>query len=81
MELSARNTLKGKVKQLSPGAVNTEVTVELPGGAEVVSIITKGIGRATETCRWQRRVCCHQSQRRDDRHRLMLPAYHPPVCR
>jgi molybdopterin-binding protein len=41
MEISARNTLKGTVKQVSPGAVNTEVTVELPGGAEVVSIITK----------------------------------------
>jgi molybdopterin-binding protein len=41
MEISARNTLKGKVKHVSPGAVNTEVTVELPGGAEVVSIITK----------------------------------------
>jgi molybdopterin-binding protein len=41
MEISARNTLKGRVKQVSPGAVNTEVTVELPGGVEVVSIITK----------------------------------------
>ena len=41
MQISARNNLKGKVKKLVPGAVNTEVTVELPGGAEVVSIITK----------------------------------------
>ena len=41
MDISARNTLKGKIKHVSPGAVNTEVTVELPGGAEVVSIITK----------------------------------------
>ena len=41
MEISARNTLKGTVKSISPGAVNTEVTVGLPGGAEVVSIITK----------------------------------------
>ena len=41
MEISARNNLRGKVKKLVPGAVNTEVTVELPGGAEVVSIITK----------------------------------------
>jgi molybdopterin-binding protein len=41
MNVSARNALKGKVKQVAPGAVNTEVTVELPGGAEVVSIITK----------------------------------------
>jgi molybdopterin-binding protein len=41
MPISARNTLKGRVKHIAPGAVNTEVTVELPGGAEVVSIITK----------------------------------------
>lgn len=40
MKLSARNTLKGKVKQIKPGAVNTEVVIELPGGAEIVSIIT-----------------------------------------
>jgi len=41
MKISARNVLKGKVKQLKVGTVNTEVVVELPGGAEVVSIITK----------------------------------------
>lgn len=41
MNISARNTLKGKVKKVSPGAVNTEVTVGLSGGAELVSIITK----------------------------------------
>jgi molybdopterin-binding protein len=41
VKLSARNVLKGTVKQVSPGAVNTEVLLELPGGAEVVSIITK----------------------------------------
>jgi len=41
MKVSARNVLKGKVKQVKPGAVNTEVIVELVGGAEVVSIITK----------------------------------------
>lgn len=41
MKLSARNVLKGKVKQVKHGAVNSEVIVELPGGAEIVSIITK----------------------------------------
>lgn len=41
MKISARNMLKGKVKKVNPGAVNTEVVVELQGGAEVVSIITK----------------------------------------
>jgi molybdopterin-binding protein len=41
MQISARNILKGKVKQITPGAVNTEVVVTVAGGAEVVSIITK----------------------------------------
>ncbi len=40
MKLSARNMLKGKVKKVVRGAVNSEVTLELPGGTEVVSIIT-----------------------------------------
>jgi molybdopterin-binding protein len=41
VKISARNVLKGKVKSVNHGAVNSEVVVELPGGAEVVSIITK----------------------------------------
>jgi molybdopterin-binding protein len=41
MNISARNLLKGRVKQIIQGAVNTEVIIELPGGAEIVSIITK----------------------------------------
>jgi molybdopterin-binding protein len=41
MKLSARNILKGKVKKVVHGAVNSEVTVTLSGGAELVSIITK----------------------------------------
>jgi molybdopterin-binding protein len=41
MKISARNVFKGVVKELEHGAVNSEVVVELPGGLEVVSIITK----------------------------------------
>ena len=41
MKISARNTLKGTVKHVAVGAVNTEVTLVLPGGEEIVSIITK----------------------------------------
>ncbi len=41
MRISARNVLKGKVKRVNHGAVNSEITVELPGGGEIVSIITK----------------------------------------
>ncbi|MBP1716010.1 MAG: transporter [Deltaproteobacteria bacterium] len=41
MKISARNVLQGEVKRLVHGAVNSEVTIALPGGIEVVSIITK----------------------------------------
>ena len=40
MRLSARNILKGKVVKITKGAVNSEVTLQLPGGEQVVSIIT-----------------------------------------
>ncbi len=41
MEISARNVLKGKVAKVVHGMVNSEVTVELSGGIEHVSVITK----------------------------------------
>jgi molybdopterin-binding protein len=41
MKISARNILKGKVKKITPGSVNSEVVLELPGGQEITSIITK----------------------------------------
>jgi molybdopterin-binding protein len=41
VKLSARNVLKGKVKNIVHGAVNTEVLIELPGGANITSVITK----------------------------------------
>jgi len=41
MKVSTRNTLKGKVKKIEHGSVNSEVVIELPGGQEIVSIITK----------------------------------------
>jgi len=41
MKISARNMLKGRVLAVEPGAVNTEVRVELAPGIEMTSIITK----------------------------------------
>ena len=41
MRLSARNVLKGTIKEITPGAVNSEIVIQLPGGQEVASIITK----------------------------------------
>jgi len=40
MKISARNILKGKIVKIVHGAVNSEVTIELPGGSQLVSIIT-----------------------------------------
>ncbi len=40
MKLSARNILKGKVLKITKGAVNSEITLELAGGEQIVSIIT-----------------------------------------
>jgi molybdopterin-binding protein len=41
MKLSARNILKGTVKEVTHGAVDSEVVIELSPGVEVVSVITK----------------------------------------
>lgn len=41
MQVSARNALKGTVKNIVVGSVNTEVTIEVAPGVEVTSIITK----------------------------------------
>jgi len=40
LKFSARNQLKGKVVKVEEGAVNGVVTIELPGGQQVVSSIT-----------------------------------------
>jgi len=41
MEISARNVFKGKVGKVVNGMVSSEVTIELAGGIELVSVITK----------------------------------------
>ena len=38
--LSARNILTGVISNIVPGAVNDEVTIDMPGGSTVTSIIT-----------------------------------------
>ena len=48
MKFSARNVLKGNVKSITTGAVNDEIVVELPGGNEIVSIITKASAERLE---------------------------------
>jgi molybdopterin-binding protein len=46
MKISARNVLKGTVTRIVAGAVNSEVTIRLPGGTEIVSVITKASVKA-----------------------------------
>lgn len=41
MRISARNMLKGKIKQINTGAVNSEVIIETAGGETIVSVITR----------------------------------------
>ncbi|MCW5892976.1 MAG: TOBE domain-containing protein [bacterium] len=40
MEISARNQLKGRITGITPGAVMSEVVVDV-GGQEVVAMISK----------------------------------------
>jgi molybdate transport system regulatory protein len=42
MKLSARNQFTGKVKAIKMGSVMAEVVVDIGGGHEVVSAITRG---------------------------------------
>jgi len=41
MQVSARNCFKGTVKSVNVGAINSEITLEIAPGIEVVSTITK----------------------------------------
>lgn len=46
MKLSARNVLEGTVKQVTHGAVESEIVIELSPGVEIVATITKGSAEA-----------------------------------
>ena len=41
MKLSARNQLKGTVKKITEGAVNSEVVIEVAPGIELTAVVTK----------------------------------------
>jgi molybdopterin-binding protein len=40
MKFSARNVFQGKVASVKKGPVNSEVTIKLPGGLEIVATVT-----------------------------------------
>ena len=48
MRVSSRNVLEGTVKSIVHGVVNSEVTIELPGGQQIVSVITKASAHRLE---------------------------------
>jgi molybdopterin-binding protein len=41
MALSARNQLKGVVKDIVTGIVTAKVTIDIGGGKEIVAVVTK----------------------------------------
>jgi len=41
MKLSARNVFKGTVLKVTPGAINSEVTVKVAEGIEMVAVVSK----------------------------------------
>jgi molybdate transport system regulatory protein len=43
-KLSARNQLAGKIARVQTGAVNTEVSIDLPGGGTIAAIVTRDSG-------------------------------------
>ena len=48
MKISSRNVLEGRVKKLVHHDVHTEVTIELPGGQELVSVVTNASAHRLE---------------------------------
>lgn len=41
MKISARNNLKGTIKEIKYGEVLAELVIELSGGTEITSLITR----------------------------------------
>jgi len=41
MKISARNILKGTVKEITPGAINSNVVIDIGNGLEIAAQITK----------------------------------------
>lgn len=46
MKISARNSFKGSITALTPGAVNSEIIIDIGGGDKLVAIITNGSAKA-----------------------------------
>jgi molybdopterin-binding protein len=66
MQISARNSLKGKIKSIEAGAVNSQVIIELSNGAEVAPDYHKRFSGKIKLDRRQRSLRHRQGARRDD---------------
>jgi molybdopterin-binding protein len=45
MRISARNQLKGKIKDVKHGPVSTEVTISVAPGVDITSVITESAAK------------------------------------
>ncbi|MCA0239551.1 MAG: TOBE domain-containing protein [Proteobacteria bacterium] len=45
MKISARNQFQGRITRLTPGPINSEVVLALPGGDELVAVVTSASAR------------------------------------
>ena len=45
-KISARNQLPGTVNKVTPGAVNSEITIDVDGGGSINAIVTQGSVKA-----------------------------------
>jgi molybdate transport system regulatory protein len=60
MKTSARNQFLASVTELKQGAVNDEVTLELPGGQQIVAVITQGSSASLGLAPGAEAVCADQ---------------------
>ncbi|WP_410174657.1 TOBE domain-containing protein [Nostoc commune] len=59
LKVSSRNILKGVVKRVIYGAVNSEVTLEIIHKVELTSIITRASAEGIRTIRGKRSLCSY----------------------
>ncbi len=64
MQTGARNSLKGKIKSIEDGAVNSQVIVELSNGVEVAPDYHERFGGTLEFEQRQNGLRLRQSERR-----------------
>ena len=75
MKISARNVFKGKVADVRPGRVNTEVVIDVPGGLQVVAMISKDRRGESGAQERQGRLRHHQGVLGDGGNRLEAAAF------